>query len=123
MRQQDITEGNVIAVWLGDFEDDISLDDYIQSRFESDFGFSLNERAMPEVSEPDGSVHSVRDLLDGFSWSEDWLEDAVRLCEAAGWQSAKAAVVFLHLRYRPELHVGAPGPLHFVASVPWHHAA
>lgn len=120
MRQQDLTEGHVIAIWLGDFDDILSLDEYLGPAFEADYGFTINERSMPEISEPDGSRHSARDLLSGFSSADDWLDDAVRLCETAGWQNAKAAVVFYHLRYRPELCRNAQAPLQFVCNVPWH---
>jgi hypothetical protein len=120
MRQEDLTEGHVIAVWLGDFSDLLDLDDYLGPEFERDYGFTINERSMPEISDPDGAEQNVRDLLNGFSGSRDWLDDAVHLCEQAGWSSAKAAVVFFHLRYRPELRTKADAPLQFVTNVPWY---
>ena len=67
MRQQDLTEGHVVAIWVGDFDDYESMDEYIGEPFERDYGFHLNERSMPETTEPDGSVHDIRELLAGFS--------------------------------------------------------
>ena len=117
--QYEISEGHVIAIWLGDFTSYDDLDDYIQHSFSNDFGFILNERKLPEISEPDGQEIPVRDLLTGFSFWKDWIEDAVRLCQETGWTSAKGAAVFYHLRYRPELCLNPNARLKFAANVPW----
>ena len=119
LHQRDMTEGKVVAVWLGDLATPEALDEYFREPFERDHGFTINDRAAPEISEPDGQGHTVRELLTGFSFHEDWLEDAVRLCEQAGWRTARAAAVFDHLRYRPELCQHPTAPMRFVANVPW----
>lgn len=121
IKQEDMTVGKSIAIWLGDLTDGDALDDYLNlgRQFEADFGFAINDRAAPEISTPDGREHDVSDLLDGFSFCEDWLEDAVRLCREAMATTAKVAVVFYHFRYRPELCTNASAPLRFVCNVPW----
>ena len=60
-----MTVGHSIAIWLGDMPDADALDDYMNlgRQFEQDFGFIINNRATPEVSEPDGQNHDVAELL------------------------------------------------------------
>jgi len=120
-KQDDIATKKSIAIWLGDLTDSDALDDYLNlgRQFESDFGFTINDRAAPEVSTPDGRVHDVSALLDGFSFCEDWLDDAVRLCREAGKTTARVAVVFYHLRYPSELCNNSSAPLRFICNVPW----
>lgn len=119
IRQQDMTEARVVSVWVGDFDDYMAFDAYMLDSFERDHGFLLNDRAMPEASEPDGRVVEIRELLTGFSWSEDWLDEAVRLCCERGCPAAKMAAVFLHLRYRPEICQNPGAPLRFITNVTW----
>ena len=114
-----MTEGKVVALWVGDFDSPEDLDSYINGAFEADFGFRMNERAMPEVSEPAGSSVPIKVLLSGFSFYEGWIDGAVFACEEKKIAEAKAAVVFHHFRYRDVACRNSQAPLKFVANIPW----
>ena len=114
-----MTEGKVVGLWVGDFGSPENLDSYINGSFEEDFGFRMNERSMPEVSEPSGASVPIKELLAGFSFYEGWIDGAVSACEEKKIAEAKAAVVFHHLRYREGLCRNSRASLQFVANISW----
>jgi hypothetical protein len=117
--QESMTEANVIALWVGDFDSPEDLDAYITGGFEEDFGFRMNERAMPEVSEPSGVSIPIKELLAGFSFYSGWINAAISACQKIKIVEAKAAVVVHHVRYRDVACRNAQAPLKFVANIPW----
>jgi hypothetical protein len=117
--QESMTEGKVVALWVGDFDSPEELDSYINGPFEEDFGFRMNDLAMPEVSEPSGATVPIKELLAGFSFYDGWIDGAVSACEEMKIAEAKAAVVFHHLRYREGLGRKSQTPLQFVANISW----
>jgi len=72
MRVSDIAVSNVLSLWLGSFEDFGDLDEYIWASFERDFGMEFEERNAPEIDAHD-QPKSVRELLDGFSFCDQWM--------------------------------------------------
>jgi len=114
-----MTEGKVLALWVGNFGSPEDMDSYINGSFEEDFGFRMNDRSMPEVSEPSGASLPIKELLTGFSFYEGWIDRAVSVCEEKKIAEAKAAVVFHHLRYREDLCRNLQAPLQFVANISW----
>lgn len=115
-----ITESNVLALWLGNIGDFGDLDGYIWDSFESDFGLKFGESTGPEADAHE-SVVPVEELLDGFSFSDSWKDDAVKTCNQAGWSGAHCAVVLYNVRYPAELAKArsASLPLTFVANINW----
>lgn len=119
MKVSQLTESNVLSVWLGRIADFDDVDAYIWEHFERDFGIEFEEKTVPEA---DAKVEAtpVRDLLAGFSFSRQWIENAVALCEKSGWTSANCAIVLFNVRYQPGLSkAGTACPVHFVANVDW----
>ena len=101
IHQDDMTEASVVAIWIGDQRNELDLDDYMMNRFEEDFGFTLNERRMPEIDTQPEPV-PLAELLKGFSMWESWFESAISRCAESGIEHAASAVVFHFLRYSPE---------------------
>jgi hypothetical protein len=59
----------------------------------------------------------VRDLLQGFSEWERFIDGAVKLAVASGRPTASAAVVFYGTRYDEALVVNRGAPLRFLGAV------
>jgi hypothetical protein len=129
--QDDLREEQVAAIWVGNFENEDDLTEYIGQPFEKDFGFLLDQDDLPAYAAnfPESSSHrrygrpllkaEVRDLLAAFDWSDDWKVEAERLCHQKGFDSASIIVVFPNLRYREELYRNAQTRLQFVGNVLW----
>ena len=93
IHQDDMTESRVVAIWVGDHRDELDLDEYMMGQFEDDFGFTVNERRMPEIdSQPEPVPVAV--LLKGFSMWENWYESAIAKCSEIGIEHGAIAVVF-----------------------------
>lgn len=113
--------GGKISIWIGNFPSDTELDDYLNlSRgFEKDFNFELNERDMPESSVEFEAV-PIGQLVDGFSWSESYAHNVMRVAEENGIKTATTMLVFLNFEYDPNIANPNPSaPLRFLAAVPF----
>lgn len=79
-----------VSVWIGDFDDEMALLDYVEADdgFGADFGCVLRDRRELTV-EPQSK--SLRGLLDGFSSASDFVEEIVAL--AGEGVRARCAVV------------------------------
>ena len=121
MKHSDFRKDGVVSVWVGNFASDIELDDYmnLSRKFETDFGFELNERDMPETSVEPLPV-SVAKLADGFSWSESYANSVAELAKKRGVEQATTMVVFLNFDYQPErAKPNEVAPLKFLGAVPF----
>lgn len=119
MKHNDFQKGGMVSVWIGDFASDIELDDYLNlSRaFESDFGFELNDRDMPETVVNDAPT-SIADLVAGFSWSKSYGAEVVSLAKAKGIEKATTMIVFLNFEYQPQqAKPKGTAPLRFLGAV------
>src|SRR4051812_2559397 len=86
--QDELLEGEVVSIWAGDLDTADALTEYFGQPFERDFGFLLDQDDLPEVANspmrgPTISLRNpslervdVRTLLEAFSWSGDWANDA-----------------------------------------------
>jgi len=117
--QDEMTEGAVVAIWLGDHRDELELDEYMSGGFEEEFGFELNERRLPEIDSQAEPV-PVAELLRGFSMWEGWHAAAVARCAELGITEAASAMVFHFLRYDPQGCVVAPETeARFIGNFGW----
>lgn len=129
--QDDLREAEIVAVWAGDAENESDLNEYLGQPFESDYGFLLDQDDLPEFvvtfSEPRLHAHynrpflqaDVRELLSGFSWSDEWRDEAERCCRRIGCDTAKTVVVFPNLRYRENLARNTQSRLRFIGNFDW----
>lgn len=119
IHQDDMTESRVVAIWIGDHRDELDLDEYMMNQFEDEFGFTVNERRMPEIDSQPEPV-PVADLLKGFSMWENWYESAIEKCSEIGIEHGASAVVFHFLRFSSERCQIADEPgLQFVGNFDW----
>jgi Domain of unknown function (DUF6985)/Immunity protein 22 len=129
--QDDLREEQVVAIWVGDFENEDDLTEYVGQPFEKDFGFLLDQEDLPAyaVNFPESSSRrrygrsllkaEVHDLLAAFDWSDDWKDEAERLCRQKGFDSASIVLVFPNLRYCEELSRNPQSRLQFIGNVLW----
>jgi hypothetical protein len=119
IHQDEMTEARVVAIWIGDHRDELHLDEYMMEQFEDDFGFTVNERRMPEIDTQPEPV-PVAELLKGFSMWENWYGSAIATCAVSGIERCSGAVVFHFLRYAPERCDVAENPgLRFIGNFDW----
>ncbi|MDB6122901.1 MAG: hypothetical protein JWQ71_1894 [Pedosphaera sp.] len=117
--QEELREGEVVALWVGNLDDEDSVSDYLGRPFENDFGFLLDQKDLSEYAQCFEAKLKIRELIKALSNSGDWMEEAVRQCDKLEIRSAKVAVIFPNLRYRPELIKNAQTPLQFVGNLSW----
>ncbi|PEE33563.1 hypothetical protein CN271_04115 [Bacillus cereus] len=96
-----------VSIWIGNFENEEELMNYtnieytedgdsISSTFEKDFNLDYYDRDLIEKKWISKSTNSVKDLLDGFSYSNQFLEqfDTIRYSE-----EFNAAILIYNLEY------------------------
>jgi hypothetical protein len=119
VHQDDMTEPKVVAIWIGDHRDELELDEYIMEKFESEFGFAMNERRMPEIDTRPEPV-PIADLFERFSMWESWRDSALLRCAELNIESASSAVVFHFLRFSPDRCQIADKPgMRFIGNADW----
>jgi hypothetical protein len=75
--ERDFSATGKVSVWIGDFDDEIALLDYVEAEdgFGTDFGCVLRDRRELSV-EP--TPKPLRDLLHGFSSYSQFVDEVVR---------------------------------------------
>lgn len=106
-----------VSIWIGDFSDEMDLDDYLSEGFAEDFGFEIYPPDAPEAGAE--SETDIRSLLRGFSSWERFVDAAEELAHRRNIETASCAVVFYNFAYDPELIRTSDGPLRFLGTVPW----
>jgi hypothetical protein len=98
--QSEYTAGRAVSVWVGNFESEEALDEYLQKEegFAADYGFRIDDRSPPEVSVEKEKI-GMRELLTGFSLCDQFLEEALAEAGKKKIDSASAAAVFHFLAY------------------------
>jgi hypothetical protein len=94
--EQEFLAGGVVSVWIGNFQTEAQLDDYMNlSRdFEVDFGFRINDRGIREA--------------------------VVQAAKRAGIKQATAMIVFYTVRFDPTKVTTNPNaPLKFLGVFPF----
>jgi hypothetical protein len=121
MKHSDFQKGGVVSIWVGNFQSDADLDDYLnlERKFEDDFCFELNDADMPETC-VEQQPTAIESLVDGFSWSRHYKDGVVHLAKEQGIEKATTMLVFLNFAYdpsqaRPKENV----PLVFLGAVPF----
>lgn len=118
MKHNDFRKSGVVSVWLGNFNSDIELDEYLNlsRKFEDDLRFEFNERDMPETVVKSEPV-PIAQLVDGFSWGESYATSVVEQARQNGIEFATTMVVFLNFEYLPELaKPKIPAALQFIGA-------
>lgn len=100
---RDFAATGKVSIWVGDFTGEDELLDYLEDErgLGADFGcLLLHQRELSVHTQP----KPVRELLQGFSWSEQFVDEAA---QAAGDVPARCAVVshacdYTLLRFPPK---------------------
>ncbi len=99
--------------------DELDPDEYMTDRFESEFGFTVNERRMPEIDTQPEPI-PITELLKDFSMWENWYDSAIAKCVDLEIESAASAVVFSFLRFTPErCNIAEKTSLRFIGNFDW----
>lgn len=130
--QDELLEGEVVSIWVGNLESEDAVVEYLGQPFERDFGFLLDDDELPEIA---GSLTErrpsrrastaplqkleLRELFEALSISQDWVDEAEQSCRERGIHVAKLVIAFPHLRYRPDLCRNPQAPVQFIGSFPW----
>jgi hypothetical protein len=104
-----------ISVFLGDIGIEEAFEDYLFEDFPADFGFEIDPDDGPEF-DFEARPKKIADLLDGFSWGEQFAPQVLEECANRGIEKAYCALVFYNFRYLPELavNVNPNAPLRFL---------
>ena len=88
--ERDFAVAGKVSVWIGDFDDEMALLDYVEADngLGADFGCVLRHRRELAVEQ---QPLPLRQLLDGFSSSRDFLDEIV--AQAGADVQARCAVV------------------------------
>lgn len=96
--QDEMTESKMVAIWIGNHADEIEFEDYLEDRFEDDFGFMITHQRGPEMDCHPNPI-PVKNLLGAFSMCEHWIAPALEKCAEMGIYEASSALVFHFLNY------------------------
>jgi hypothetical protein len=103
----------VVSVFLGNLRSEAQADKYLAKRFPTDFGFAINPADGPEVFCRETPT-PVRELLEGFSCANSFIDLAAKAATDLGWPKASCAVVFYNFAFEPTTPHTAGGPLNFI---------
>jgi hypothetical protein len=130
--QDELLEGAVVSLWVGDLESEDAVMEYLGQSFERDFGFLLDDDDPPEIAgslgEPRRSRRAstarlqkleIRELLEALSCSHGWIDEAEQGCHEQGLDAARIIIAFHHLSYRPALCRNPQAPVRFIGTFAW----
>ncbi|MEW6306904.1 MAG: hypothetical protein AB1705_25860 [Verrucomicrobiota bacterium] len=95
--ESDFAVKGKVSVWIGDFDSEDALLDYVESDdgCGEDFGCVLRDRRELSV---ETQPRPVSELLQGFSWSREFIDEIV--AQAGAGTQARCAVVSYASDYR-----------------------
>lgn len=108
-----------VSVWIGDFINENSLEEYLFERpgFESDYGFSLGRGTMPETLVL-GDPQPISSLVNGFSDFQSYGDAIIAESEYLNVAAVSTMVIFFNIQYFPRGdQTMANKPLKFLCSV------
>lgn len=98
-RHSDMREGGVFSVWIGQYQTEEALDEYMNSHWTHDFGFEIDPRAAPEFNLAEDGDCQLEELVAGMS-SGDRLKGGLAAAITAHPLPTSACVlVFYNFRY------------------------
>jgi hypothetical protein len=115
----DFRDPKSISVWVGDFRTEGDLDDYLNSQFESDFGFSINPRAVCEAGVRSQPMN-IDQLVQGFSRAQTFSGLVVEAANKIGCTTASAMFIIYFFAYdSSQIAPDASAPLKFLGVIPF----
>ena len=112
-------ETGIVSVFVGDFEDEESLDDYLDTGFTDDFGFEIDPEDGPEA-DVEADRLEIRSLVAQYSDGDQFCEAAGESADALHIEEGNTAVIFYNFRYSSEFaNTGDDAPLKFLGVYPF----
>jgi hypothetical protein len=108
-----------VAIWIGQFSDEVELDDYLFFEFPQDFEVEPGEENQPEIAVR-VEAERINDLLGKFSQADLFLDKAQKTATEKGIIDAKCAVVYYFSNFDDENYVPCDSfPLRFLGNIEW----
>jgi hypothetical protein len=119
--QDEFSVPGMVSVWIGDFQNDVQFDDYMNMgrEFEADFGFTIDDRSVREaVVEP--APKPIADLVSGFSSWESFGAAVVQAAKNLGIERATTMIIFYRTRFDPgKVMIKPNAQLRFLEAFPF----
>jgi hypothetical protein len=113
--------GGMVSIWVGNFEDDVQFDDYmnLSAVFEKDFGFAIDDRAVREAV-VESAPKPIAELVQGFSSWESFAPAVAEAARSAGVERATTMIIFYCVEFVPSrVRVNPNAPLKFIGAFPF----
>ncbi len=112
-------EAGVVSVFVGDFENEDTLDDYLDTGFTQNFGFEIDPADGPEADVEQDRLE-IRSLIAQYSDGDQFCEAAGDSADALHIEEANTALIFYHFRYSSEFaSTGEEAPVRFLGVFPF----
>jgi hypothetical protein len=108
-----------VAIWIGDIQTEMALDEYLRFEFPYDFEVQPAEKNQPEiVALPE--VQPIGNIIDGFSQCRFFLKEALEAAEKQGVHCAYCAVIYYYVYFDDEgFSPRSETPLKFLGNITW----
>lgn len=104
MKQQKDLNSQHIAIWVGDIDDEVDLEDYLDESFPEEYGFEIDTYGQGPSYEV-GDKQKIDELLTGFMMDSVFIPKCVDAAKALGIEAACSALVFHWVKYDPSLQL------------------
>ena len=122
-KHEDFRMSGYVSFWLGNFTSEIGLMDYLSEEFENDFGFEIYPPSGPEYRCSTEDAKPIKELIEGFSRWENFIDEAANTAFAKRRQTASTAVVFYGFKYDTRfINPNGSGKLTFIGDIPLNRA-
>ena len=111
-------KGNCVAIWLGNFTDELDVDEYLYADFGRDFHCVPDEANVPEFAVRDSPVE-ISDLLKRFSQASHFAEAACKRACELGITTSSSAVIYYHTKFDPNQPCAVDAALLFLGNFEW----
>ena len=104
LSHEQFRQGGMLSIFLGRFDSEAELDQYLSATFPIDFGFAIDPADGPEYHIDADRHCPVGKLLNGFSRSKEFSEVVAKGLVKRGWHRSRAAIVFNNFSYDPKVY-------------------
>jgi hypothetical protein len=107
-----------VAIWLGNFTDELDADEYLYVGFGRDFHCRPDEANVPEFCVLDSAVE-IPELLKGFSFESNFFEAACAQAQKSGIATSSTAVIYYQTHYECNEPPSDSASLTFLGNFEW----
>ena len=118
-KHEDFRRDGYLSLWLGTLASEDALLDYLAEELEAYFGFEIYPPDGPEYDVSVEGFKPIGQLIQGFSRWNSFVDAAVIVAVAKGWETATTALVFYDFKF---INRNNSGRITFIGEVPFKHA-